>query len=480
MGDSTVKNQTTSRKPLPLVFSLILLSTMLAGCAQTSAPGPAISQTESTGNPPPTAPPPAVSPPPATSATMQEVQPPSGPATSGQFQPPAVVEASELLPASALSGNGFHVQQQVPTNGAMGQYTIVMDSDVFHEDAGTYQVQSLDLLRIRLSELPAIAQLEHVSRTKLFARTLASNAERPVADAAQMVIHPMDTVTGLPSGVGEFFGRVKLGANVIYSTATNSSESGEERASQTAGETGNITLTALGYDQERRDLARKLHVDPYTTNPILKRKLNQVAWVMFSARLTVDAVMSVAVPGSTIITGVEVTDDLVYQTPKGDLILYVEKKLKKVGLSREQIATFSHNPALPLSLQVAAVRALDRLGNIPGRRAAAASLSNVLSEYQARFLVASLYMLAQWSQQRSPITRIRVRGILVARDQDGDVIMPAPVDYLSWTPRIAGFATDPALLKLKHRVLWIPGGMTSLARRQLEANGWSVYTSTQP
>jgi hypothetical protein len=24
--------------------------------------------------------------------------------------------------------------------------------------------------------------------------------------------------------------------------------------------------------------------------------------------------------------------------------------------------------------------------------------------------------------------------------------MPAPVDYVSWTPRIAGFATDPRLL----------------------------------
>lgn len=386
----------------------------------------------------------------------------------------------DLLPASALSGDGYHVEQPVPTNGAMGQYTIVMDSDVFHEDAGTYQVQSLDLLRIRLSEMPAIAELDNVSKTKVFADALAGSAERPVADAAQMVVHPMDTITGLPSGVGEFFGRVHLGAKVLYATATNANESGEERASQTAGETANITMTALGYDQVRRDLAKKLHVDPYTTNPILKRKLNQVAWVMFSARLGVDTVMSVAVPGSMIITGTEITDDLVYKTPKGDLILYVQKKLKKVGLSSEQLAAFSHNAALPLSLQVAAVRALDGLGNIPGRRAAAASLANVLSEYQARFLVTSLYMLAQWSRQRTPITSIQVRGILIARDKNGNVIMPAPVDYLSWTPRIAGFATNPALLRLKHRVLWIPAGMTPLARQQLTANGWSVHTSAQP
>jgi hypothetical protein len=91
-----------------------------------------------------------------------------------------------------------------------------------------------------------------------------------------------------------------------------------------------------------------------------------------------------------------------------------------------------------------------------------------------RFLVTSLRMMAQWSQQNSQITRIQVCGILVAHDQNGTVIMPAPVDYVSRTPRIAGFATDPELLNLQNRVLWISGKMTPLARQQLIANGWTL------
>ena len=192
---------------------------------------------------------------------------------------------------AALSGPGFHVERQVPTNGAMGQYTIVADASVFQDDAGTYRVESLDLLKIRLSEIPAIAYLENVSKTGVFANALAQSAERPVTDAANMVIHPMDTVTGLPSGIGSFFGRVALGVGEIASTASNSFGSGAA-----AGQTANATMTALGYDQVRRDLARKLHVDPYSSDPILTKKLNSVAWVMFSARLTVDAAM-MAVPG---------------------------------------------------------------------------------------------------------------------------------------------------------------------------------------
>ncbi len=443
-------------------LGLLLTSVFLSSCAQTTASQPQQVQQAASANPAPPPPPP-----------MTSVQPAQPGAAEGQYEEPPVVNAADLLPASALSGPGFSVQPQVPTNGAMGQYSIVADASVFRGDAGTYYIESLDMLKIRLSEIPAIAQLENISETGVFAKTLASSAERPVTDAANMVMHPMDTVTGLPSGVGQLFGRVSLGAKEITSTASNSFGSG-----QAAGEAGNATLTALGYDQVRRDLARKLHVDPYTSDPILTKKLNKVAWVMFSARMTVDAAM-MAVPGSMIITSVEFTDDLVYQTPKADLILLVQKRLKNIGLSQQEIVAFSSNTAIPLSLQVSAVKDLEALGQVPGRRAAAVALGNVMTEYQARFLVTSLHMLDQWSQQRSPITRIRVPGVLVARDQNGTAIMPAPVDYVSWTQRIAGFATNPQLLGMQNRVLWITGKMTPLARQQLTTNGWTLQEGSQ-
>ncbi len=394
--------------------------------------------------------------------------------SAGRFEQPPIINVTQLLSESALSGPGFHVDHQVPTNGAMGQYTIVADASIFQNDAGTYRVESLNLLKIRLSEIPAIAYLENVSKTGVFAKALAQSAERPVADAANMVVHPMDTVTGLPSGIGSFFDRVSMGAGEIASSASNSFGSGKA-----AGETANVTITALGYDQVRRDLARKLHVDPYSSDPILTKKLNSVAWVMFSARLTVDAAM-MAVPASIVITGVEFTDDLVYQKPKGDLIIFVQNKLKNMGLSQADIASFISNSAIPLSLQVSVVKDLEGLGDIPGRSASAVALGDVMTEYQARFLATSLRMLKQWGQQKSPIREIQVPGVLVARDQNGSVIVPAPVDYVSWTPRIAGFVTAPAMLGLRHRVLWIPAKMTPLARQQLQSNGWSIHESAQP
>jgi hypothetical protein len=439
---------------------VLLAGFLLAGCSQTAPPAP--SQGAQVSNQPAAPPPP-----------MASMQPSEVGAVGGQYEEPPVVNVADLLPATPLSGPGYTVQPQAPTNGAMGQYTIVADPSVFHDDAGTYYVESLDMLKIRLSEIPAIAQLDNMSNSDVFAKALVSSAARPVGAAANMVMHPMDTVTGLPSGVGDLFERVSLGATTIASSATSSFGSGKA-----AGQTGTATLTALGYDQVRRQLAQQLHVDPYSSDPILTKKLNHVAWVMFSARMTVSAAM-MAVPGSMIITAVTVTNDLVYQTPRADLIILVQKKLKSFGLSQEEIVAFTTNTAIPLSLQVDAVKDLEALGNIPGRRAAAVDIGNMMTEYQARFMVTSLHMLDQWNQQNSPITRIWAPSVLVARDQSGTTILPGAVDYVSWTPRIAGFATNPQLMAMHNRVLWVTGKMTPLARQQLAANGWKIREGEQ-
>jgi DMSO/TMAO reductase YedYZ molybdopterin-dependent catalytic subunit len=76
-----------------------------------------------------------------------------------------------------------------------------------------------------LGEIPATLELTQTSKTKVFTQALATNAAAPVAAAGQMVMHPVDTVTGLPAGVGRFFGRVGLGAQKIKEAATEPEES---------------------------------------------------------------------------------------------------------------------------------------------------------------------------------------------------------------------------------------------------------------
>ena len=111
--------------------SFVLVAILLSGCAQTTAPGPNPSQQPAGGSATPQA------------APMQppSYPPPSPGASASQFEQPPVVNISEFLPVALQSGNGYYLGQQVPTNGAMGQYSIIANADVFGSNAGTYPVE---------------------------------------------------------------------------------------------------------------------------------------------------------------------------------------------------------------------------------------------------------------------------------------------------------------------------------------------------
>ena len=54
-------------------------------------------------------------------------------------------------------------------------------------------------------------KLNETSKVGTFAKSMAATAVQPLESAGNMVMHPVDTVTGLPSGVGRFFDRVGSG-----------------------------------------------------------------------------------------------------------------------------------------------------------------------------------------------------------------------------------------------------------------------------
>src|SRR5678815_5985960 len=83
-----------------------------------------------------------------------------------------------------------------------------------------------------------------------------------------MIVHPVETVEGLPGGVSRLFDRIKLGGESIAAAATASGQSGEQKAADVSQRVGSITVDALGFEKERRDLAKSLGVDPYTLSLI--------------------------------------------------------------------------------------------------------------------------------------------------------------------------------------------------------------------
>ncbi len=386
------------------------------------------------------------------------------------FETPPTLKAADAAPPELVKGNGFHVDDAVPTDGLTTLFRL-------RADVGTFEAHGVETLALRESELPALRELSKASKTDTFTHALAETAKRPVKAAKQMVTHPVETAKGIPSGLGRFFDRVEAGGKRLYDTATDGHGSGTQRAKETAESTGQAAADAFGLEQERRKLAKQLGVDPYTTNAVLSAKLEEFAKVAFYGRVGLNTLISVVVPASLVITGTSATRDLVYDTPRGDLIVRNETALRAMGVGDASLRALQRAKGFTLSLQTELVRHLEALDGVKGRPAVVALAGTAATTDQGLFLVRAVRMLAARHAEH-PLVELDAVGTVFARDAEGGIVVPGAVDYVSWTSRVARFA-NRADLKAPKREVRITGTMTPRAKGGFEGLGWTVVENAR-
>jgi hypothetical protein len=387
-------------------------------------------------------------------------------ASADGFEAPPVLQAKGAATAALLSGRGFRVDPRVPTNGLTTEFTI-------QSDVGTFPALGAETLALRESEIPALLQLDRDSKAAIFANAVGTTAMKPLKSAAQMLTSPVETVQGLPEGLGRFFDRVEAGAEKLGAAVTNSNTDVAANGDSVAEMAGGITANALGYNLELRQLAKKLGVDPYTSNPVLAEKLGEFAQVAFVGHVATNTLISVAVPASLAITATNVTRDLVYDTPAADLIVKITTNLQAMGIADDVIRAFQQAPGFTLSMRTDFVDTLQKLAGVTGRSDVVALAATVKTADQGLFLVRALRMLVRYQQDVAPLAALTARGTVIATDANGALFVPAPVDYVSWTERVSRFAQRDDLTAPK-RSVWLSGRMTPRAKAEFEALGWSV------
>jgi hypothetical protein len=288
-----------------------------------------------------------------------------------------------------------------------------------------------------------------------------------VKSAANMVIHPVETVTGLPAAAGRFFDRVTMGAKSVSKAGD-----GADSAAAVTQRIGGLTADVLGYEQERRALARRLNVDPYTTNQVLADKMDDLAWVSFSGRVALNTAVAIVVPYSLAISATTVTNDLVWDMKPADLIATNEKKLKAMGIAEGPPAALLQNQWYSLTMLTSLVSSLERL-NVRGREQVVRFATTASSEARARLILGAVEMFARYHAEVEPLAQLSAPGPIVARTNSGTTLVAAPLDYVAWTEPVASFARRPDLAA-KERVVWLTGTLTIRATRELGAAGWSV------
>jgi hypothetical protein len=235
---------------------------------------------------------------------------------------------------------------------------------------------------------------------------------------------------------------------------------------------GKTTADGFGYDDQRRRIAKELHVDPYSTNPVLTKKLNEIAYAAFAGGLGIAAFKAVVPVGMVVSTGTMLSD-WVWDIPPGDLKVQNERSLLAMGVSQEQVDLLLRQPYFTLTLQARLVKALERLKKTTGRPRIMPMATTVLSFDQARFVVEAMEMLAGYGEKIAPIEALDNKAPFAGWTASGILVVAGPVDLLAWTERINLFATRPDL-KAKEKILWLRGEATPEARQQLTKLGWTV------
>src|SRR6266436_2729106 len=183
------------------------------------------------------------------------------------FEELPVLNASEILKPELLKGPHYVVRDPVPTASGMNQFTIDSDFDLFEADGN-------EMLLQRLKEIDAITRLQEVSRTDEFKKSLLAAAKSPLNSAKNIARDPAQAISNVPKGIMKFLGRAKeTVANVGKGGGGNDGE-------------GNRMKDVIGYSDKKRKIALQMGIDPYSTNPVLQKQLDDVAWASWAGGFT--------------------------------------------------------------------------------------------------------------------------------------------------------------------------------------------------
>jgi hypothetical protein len=291
-----------------------------------------------------------------------------------------------------------------------------------------------------------------------------------------MVTRPVETVKGIPGGVSRLFGRVRLAGRSIARAATAPSQGGGERAVGTTRRVGEVTITALGFEAERRRLAERLGVDPYTTNLVLSERLTDVAWVAFSGRMTIQTLTFLLVPYSGAMTAVSATNRAVWDTTAGDLVTQAEARFRETGATSDQVGALMQNPQYSLSALWSLATGLERLKDVARRDLVVSFATVAETQDEVKFMVGAVNMLARYHEAVARIAKVSAPGPILGRTAAGAVVLPAPVDYISWTDTL-GRVVPTQDFQVPEKVLFLSGQASPLARKNLVSRGWTINES---
>jgi len=395
---------------------------------------------------------------------------PSAPPASSDYEELPELKASEILRDTILNGPNHKVREEVPTESGANRFTIDSHFGIFTAEGNAMLVRRVD-------EINAIARLKEVSKTDEFTEALKKAAMKPVNTAKALVTDPVKTLSAVPKGLKKFMN--SAGDKVKSIGKKKDSEEGDANRMQ----------DMLGFTTAKRKVAISLGVDPYSTNDVLQKQLDDIAWANFAGGL-VFSIGTMPIGGGVgmALTATQVTgnfETMLREKTPADLKAMNRKILLGMGASAADTDRFLKNPAFSPSAQTAFVLNLQALEGVANRGAfvrLAGTISS--SEPDAIFCVQTAALMGNLHKGDTPLARIELLGdfpICIAKD--GTAVVALQWDYAAFTPMADKFSRDLQEFskdKGNKRLIALSGIVSPRLRQELEARGDTVKDKLAP
>ena len=393
------------------------------------------------------------------------------PHAEAAFEELPELNASEILKPELLKGPHYVVRDPVPTASGMNQFTIDSDFGVFEADGN-------EMLLQRLKEIDAIAKLRDVSRTDEFKKSLVAAAKSPLNSAKNFARDPAQAISNVPKGIMKFLGRAK-------ETVKNVGKGGGDDEGE-----GSRMKDAIGYSDKKRKIALQMGIDPYSTNTVLQKELDDVAWASWAGGFTFSvatAPISGPIGGALTVTNLNSTvEELLREKSPSELEQINRSTFRAMGASASDTERILHGGAFTPTQSTTFAVNLKSLKGVANRGAfVKVAAQKSTTEADALFCVHTAALMNQ-IHEKTPIARIAmVHDFPICVAKDGTIVVALQWDYAAWTSGAAAFTNDVQQLatqssKNTNVLIALSGQVSPRLRQELETRGFTVHDRLAP
>lgn len=367
------------------------------------------------------------------------------------FESVSTVPAASALPATAFEGAGYEVAAEAQRDDVMLRFRL-------ESDYGEFEAPSREMALLRIDEVAAIAKLEEMGSTEVFAKALAESVEGKAKAVSAAVKDP-----------GETARRVGRGLKGLWGKAKEKAGDAADAVSGEGGGGGGGGPDVLGLSEKSRMIARAVGADPYSSNPRLRAELERLSRAAAAGGITGN--LGTRVPG---VDTVAAAGELAWSLPPEDLQKRNEKALEEMGCGRGCRKKLLDNAAWTPTLATRLVDALAGLEAVEDRSKLVELAAQAENEVAARFYCGSISLLGAAGASGKARAYGRTSAVLGA---DGRLVVAAAVDHLAWTEELSEAAARSVKGAVR-RELWTTAIVTDRARAGLEAAGWVLHTES--